>query len=42
MRAQAFPGEDPLKHAAPNEVTEIFVTLAEPAFQENGGVFHAQ
>ena len=42
LRAQAFPGEDPLMHAAPDEVTEIFVTLAEPEFQENGGVFHAQ
>ena len=42
LRAQAFPGEDPLRLAAPNEVTEIFVTLAEPEFQENGSVFNAQ
>ena len=42
MRAEAYPGEDPLTLIAPDDVTEIFVTLAEAEFQQNGGVFHAQ
>jgi len=39
--AQAFPGENPDTLPAPDEVTDIFVTLAEPSFQENGGRFAA-
>ena len=42
LRAEAFPGEDPMKLAAPEDVTETFVTLAESAYQENGTVVHAQ
>ena len=42
LRAEAFPGEDPMKLAAPEDVTETFVTLAEPGLQENGALFHAQ
>lgn len=42
LRAEAFPGEDPMKQAAPEDVTDPFVTLAEAGFQENGVVFHAQ
>ncbi|MDD9903667.1 MAG: SDR family NAD(P)-dependent oxidoreductase [Rhodospirillaceae bacterium] len=42
LRAEAFPGEDPMKLAAPEDVTETFVTLAEPGYQENGTVVHAQ
>ncbi len=36
MRAQAMPGEDPLSVKAPEEVTEAFVQLAEPACEHNG------
>lgn len=42
MRAQAFPGEDAAKLPAPDEITDVFVTLAEPGFQENGGLYDAQ
>ena len=42
LRAEAFPGEDPMKLAAPQDVTETFVTLAESGYQENGTVVHAQ
>lgn len=42
LRAEAFPGEDPMKLAAPEDVTETFVALAEPELQENGALFHAQ
>ena len=42
LRAEAFPGEDPMKLAAPEDVTETFVTLAESGYQENGTVVHAQ
>ena len=42
LRAEAFPGEDPTKLAAPEDVTETFVTLAESCYQENGTVVHAQ
>ncbi len=41
MRAQAFPGEDPLKLAAPEEVTEVFVELASAACKRNGQVVNA-
>ena len=42
LRAEAFPGEDPMKLAAPEDVTEAFVTLAESGYQGNGTVVHAQ
>ena len=42
LRAEAFPGEDPMKLAAPEDVTETFVTLAESSYQGNGTVVHAQ
>lgn len=41
MRAQAFPGEDPLTLPAPEAITETFVTLAEPACRQNGQVVPA-
>ena len=41
MRAQAFPGEDPLKLAAPEDVTEVFVELAAAACNRNGQVVNA-
>ncbi len=36
MRAQAFPGEDPLGLPAPEAVTDTFVSLAEPSCRQNG------
>jgi len=42
MRAQAFPGEDPNSLRTPDEITDVFVTLAEAGFQENGKLFNAQ
>ena len=42
LRAEAFPGEDPMTLAAPEDVTEPFVMLAEAGCQENGSLVHAQ
>ena len=42
LRAEAFPGEDPMTLAAPEDVTEPFVALAEPGCQVNGSLVHAQ
>jgi NAD(P)-dependent dehydrogenase (short-subunit alcohol dehydrogenase family) len=39
MRAQAMPGEDPLSVKSPDEVTEVFVQLAEGSFEANGEIF---
>ena len=36
MRAEAFPGEDPDTLAAPDDITERFVELAEAKYSENG------
>ncbi len=36
LRADAFPGENPLSLRAPEEITESFVELAEVACQRNG------
>jgi len=36
MRAEAFPGEDPNILATPDEITELFVALAEASYDENG------
>ncbi len=36
MRAEAFPGEDPDTLAAPDDITERFVELAEVSYGENG------
>jgi len=41
MRAQAFPGEDPMTLPPPEAITEIFVTLAEPSCRRNGQVVQA-
>jgi NAD(P)-dependent dehydrogenase (short-subunit alcohol dehydrogenase family) len=40
MRAQAFPGEDPQTLPAPEAITEVFVSLAEPSCRRNGQVVH--
>jgi len=42
MRAQAFPGEDPLQHPEASTITDVFVKLALPGLQETGQKFHAQ
>ena len=41
MRAQGFPGEDPMLHPAPEEITERFVELAEPACRYHGEILSA-
>lgn len=41
MREQAFPGEDPMTVPAPEEITERFVELAEPACTVNGEIVSA-
>ena len=38
MRATAFPGEDPMSLPAPEEITDLFVDLAEPTCARNGEV----
>lgn len=38
LRAKAFPGEDPLKHKAPETVTQTFVDLASPGCTLNGEI----
>lgn len=42
MRASAFPGEDPMSLPAPEEITGVFVDLAEPTCTMNGEVVRAQ
>jgi NAD(P)-dependent dehydrogenase (short-subunit alcohol dehydrogenase family) len=41
LRAQAFPGEDPMKHRAPAEVTGVFVDLAAPDCTITGEIVDA-
>jgi len=41
MRAQAFPGEDPMTLPPPEAITEAFVALAEPSCRRNGQLVHA-
>ena len=41
MRAQAFPGEDPMRLAAPEAITEVFVELATRECQRNGEILTA-
>ena len=36
MRAEAFPGEDPNTLATPDEITDLFVELAEASYDESG------
>ena len=38
MRAQAFPGEDPMSLRAPEEITDAFVELASADCQKNGEI----
>jgi NAD(P)-dependent dehydrogenase (short-subunit alcohol dehydrogenase family) len=41
MRAQAFPGEDPMTLPTPDSIADIFVDLATPAEPRNGAVVSA-
>jgi NAD(P)-dependent dehydrogenase (short-subunit alcohol dehydrogenase family) len=41
MRAQAFPGEDPLKHRPPEAITQTFLDLASPGCTLNGEIVDA-
>ena len=41
MRAEAFPGEDPMTLPPPEAITDIFVTLAEPSCRRNGQIVQA-
>ncbi|EWY40000.1 oxidoreductase [Skermanella stibiiresistens SB22] len=38
LRAQGFPGEDPMVHPAPEDITDRFVELAEPAYRRHGEI----
>ena len=42
MRAAAMPGEDPMSIKAPDEITEPFVDLADPACTRHGETVEAQ
>lgn len=42
MRAQAFPGEDPMSLPAPEALTETFVELAETTCTKNGEIVRAK
>jgi NAD(P)-dependent dehydrogenase (short-subunit alcohol dehydrogenase family) len=39
MRAQAFPGEDPMTHETPEKAAEKIVELCLPSMQENGKLY---
>jgi NAD(P)-dependent dehydrogenase (short-subunit alcohol dehydrogenase family) len=41
LRAQAYPGEDPMKHRPPAEVTGVFVDLAAPDCKISGEIVDA-
>jgi NAD(P)-dependent dehydrogenase (short-subunit alcohol dehydrogenase family) len=40
MRAKAFPGEDPMTLATPQDIAPLFLELADPALTANGHLFH--
>jgi len=42
MRAQAYPGEDPMALKTPDDIAEVFVELAEPACTRHGEIVRAQ
>lgn len=42
MRAEAFPGEDPMTIKTPEEISDYFVDLAEPACQRHGEIVEVQ
>lgn len=42
MRAQAFPGENPISQPTPESITETFVELAEDSCTKNGEIVRAK
>ena len=38
MRAKAFPGEDHATLAKPSDVTDLFVQMLQPSFEDNGTI----
>jgi len=40
MRAKAFPGEDPLRLATPEEIAPLFLELAAPGLTANGQIYN--
>ncbi|MHA1108156.1 MAG: SDR family NAD(P)-dependent oxidoreductase, partial [Alphaproteobacteria bacterium] len=38
MRAEAYPGEDPMTLAAPEDITDLFVELAAPSCSHHGEI----
>lgn len=42
MRAQAYPGEDPNTLVTPDQITDVFVALAEASCDKNGEIVNAQ
>ena len=42
MRAKAYPGEDPMTLKAPDEITDVFVELAEAGCSRHGETVQAQ
>jgi hypothetical protein len=41
MRAEAFPGEDPMTLPPPESVTDVFIELAEPGCERHGEIIPA-
>ena len=41
MRAEAFPGEDPMTLKPPDDIVQVFVDLASPDETRNGQVVSA-
>ena len=42
MRAQAFPGEDPMQHPEPAAIADDFLALARPDCTRHGEIVHAR
>jgi hypothetical protein len=42
MRAKAYPGEDPMTLKTPEEITDVFVELAEASCTRHGETVQAQ
>lgn len=41
LRAEAFPGENPMQHPSPDSVADLYVKLAMESCQTNGHKYHA-
>ena len=42
MREEAMPGEDPMKYPLPEDITDVFVALAEETCRDSGKIWDAQ